>query len=270
MRRGVHRTGGGRLSGASVSRTLPQAAGPRMRWWRVAHAALQALVARPVDVVPAGPFRYIDVLGVYSLRVDESGERVRAYRIDVQCGRAERLEADGRWLSLDGLDSDGVQLRAIIQRDAACWAEASDAQALDASTLDQLGARLHRALLGRWTADGTVARVRHQVTQVLALQPEQMRLARLITPRRCDQDTVTVADYEAAWMHRDALLALEREAAWLMPVYAALVAPYTTCREPMHTLRQAFVDRISNPWQRSELRRPNAPRSSTLLQWNVL
>jgi hypothetical protein len=242
---------------AAVPSTAPalRPLGARRRWWRCAHEGLEAMLRQPVVVTARPRYRYVEVLGLYGLQVDTSLGCVESFEIPAGDGLARcRYELE-QPLRLHGSPHGSEWLHVLIVRHTPAWAVCAGATALDAALLERLCERLTRPLIARWTARGTLARLREQIAQAFDLDPELLRLAQQITARSPDPGAMSGADegdYNAALRHREALQVLEREAPSLMPLYAAMVPLYALDAEPVRALRTAFVERHGSPrhWRR--------------------
>lgn len=236
----------------SIARATPTD-GPRRRWCAVARRALERMLARPVRVTQQRRARCVDVLDLYGLRFDRATGAVQGYRITRDGPRITRTPFLRPDIRVQGSPGGTLWLRELITRHSAQWARSAGAEALGRVVLRRLGDRLCAALIERWSADGTLCRLRAQVEHAFALDPELVRLARQITLRRAGPDGADEGDYDRARIDREPLLVMERDAPRLMPLYALTMQPGERhAAEPMQALRAAFVGEYGAPrhWRR--------------------
>ncbi len=223
---------------------------PRLRWWRCALRHMQRLIANPVRVKNGPGYRVVDVLGGYGFRIEQSSGLLTGHLLWRRRGRLRRRTLPCSRLA----DSPATHLclAHVISRDARRWARQAGSMDLDDEALGVLGERLCLGLWARWTADGSLQRLRKQIDDCLALDATVMRLARQLAYRPFGADFTGTRDYNRALVEASHLRVLEREAPTLMPLFPELIAQGECAGEPKQAVRQAFIERFGAPrhWRR--------------------
>ena len=227
----------------------------RRRWWRLVIARLQRAAADPIRTTSTRHARVVNVLGVYGIRIEHATGLISSHLLVRGSSRLQRQPMEHPDIALSCSPASPACLEHLVRRDAWRWAREAGAQDLDFQTVQLRTRRLRglcQLLWQRWAADGTLVRLRAAVEQAFALDPDRLRLARLIARRRCGAIGVDEGDYNRAVADFEALLLLEREAPKLMRLFVALMPPGECQDEPKRAMRTAFVDCWGAPrhWRR--------------------